>query len=435
MRLLKTVLPVFFFCVCLFLFCPQNVLASTLYLAPSKGSVGLGSTLTVTVRLAAGGDAVNAVSAFLSYPADKLEVAWVGYGGSSFSVQAESTYGGGIVKISRGSFSPVTGNANVGTIGFRGKALGSATVAFIGGSAAPRASDSSDSLNLGGSSGGTYNVVVKAPQPTGTGVGGGVQDNLGPKISGLAVASIATNSAVISWKTDEKATSYLEYGIDKDQYFLNISDGNLTLDHSLKIEGPLLIPGAIFHFKVKSVDVSNNQIVSEDQTFQLVGYKAKIKVLDSNGKPVAGLPVFLYSNPETGVTDKNGEVIFNNVMPGKHLVVVKSGKLEKTIEIEIKDLLTIQEFNLSVPAVGWWETASSNKILIFGVIEVITIVIITIIIVWLWRKKKKVSSPTPQPPVPQPIIPQPSVPQQPWIPQPTTPQAMPQPGTSENGEV
>ena len=128
-----------------------SAFASTLHLSPSSSTVGVGSTMSVQVRLNTAGESVNGISAYLSYPADKLDVAWISYG-SAFSIAAEGAYGGGGIRISRGNISGVSGNLLIATIGFRGKAQGSGTVSFIGGSAAPRASDSSDSLNLGGSS-------------------------------------------------------------------------------------------------------------------------------------------------------------------------------------------------------------------------------------------------------------------------------------------
>lgn len=142
----------------LILFPVKNAFANTLYLSPSGGNISPGKVFSVQVKLQAGNDKVNAISAFLNYPSDKLDVAWIKYDTSAFIIEAESEYGNGVIKISRGNFSGVGGNANIATIGFIGKSSGQALVSFIEGSAAPRESDSSDSLNLGSSKGGLYNV-------------------------------------------------------------------------------------------------------------------------------------------------------------------------------------------------------------------------------------------------------------------------------------
>lgn len=141
-----------------------STFASTFYLSPGSSNVPAGSTLSVNVGINTEGESVNGVSAYLSYPEDLLEVVWISYG-SKFDIAAEGTYGEGSIRISRGSVSGVVGNVTIATIGFRGKSSrGTATVAFIAGSAAARSSDSSDSLNLGESKGGVYTVV--AAQPT-----------------------------------------------------------------------------------------------------------------------------------------------------------------------------------------------------------------------------------------------------------------------------
>lgn len=365
MKLLKIFLPIFVLSLLLFL-TPKFVLASNLYLSPGGGKVSSGGTINVQVRLNAGGDAVNGVSAFLAYPQDKLQVAWISYGGSAFGIQAESSFGGGVIKISRGNFAGVGGNVNVATIAFRGKSLGNATVSFIGGSNAPRASDSSNSLNLGASAGGVFNVVAGVPQPT---KGAGIDtpttpaDSTGPVISDLTVEEVSTSSATISWKTDKEADSYLEYGLDKDHYILNTSNGNLTTDHKLKIENPLLLAGSSFHFRVKSKDNFGNQTASEDKIFRLTGYKVKVKVSDLGDKPLPGTEVLLYSYPERGSTDASGEVIFENVMPGKHLLVVKTQYAEKTAEIEVLESSEVQLFEVKVDSAAVIQSLIEGKVI------------------------------------------------------------------------
>jgi len=181
-----------------FLTLSESAFASTLYLTPASGTISVGSTLSVQVRLNTGGEGVNGVSAYLSYPADKLDVVWISYG-SAFSIAAEGAYGGGAIRISRGNISAVSGNVLLATIGFRGKTVGSATASFIGGSAVPRASDSSDSLNLGGSTGGTYTISQASAGQTTTGTTptptGGAKDNTAPVISAVSVSQVTRNSA------------------------------------------------------------------------------------------------------------------------------------------------------------------------------------------------------------------------------------------------
>lgn len=389
---------IFFF----FLFFPKVVFASTLYLFPGSGSIGIGGVTYVQIRLSAGGDSVNGVSAYLSYPSDKIEVVSMSYGGA-FGIAAEGSYGGGGVRISRGNISGVGGDVNVGTMGIRGKTTGSATISFTGGSAAPRASDSSDSLS--GSSGGTYTVVQGTVQPK-TPSGSGTQpkatptpaDTTKPQITDIKTTFITTNSATINWKTNEKTDSYIEYGLENNKYFLSAASVGSTTGHSLKIENPVLTPGAKIHFRITAKDEAGNITNGNDMSFQLSGYAVKIKVVDKKQKPIVNASVLLYSDPQKTTTNEQGIATFSNTTQGKHLVVVKLNGTEKTQEIDVKDLSIPQSFDVMV------DVKTLNSIFIHA-LSLLIIVFITGIVIFVKKRKKEnkkteINQPQPsQPPV------------------------------------
>jgi hypothetical protein len=52
------------------------------------------------------------------------------------------------------------------------------------------------------------------------------------------------------------------------------------------------------------------------------GYLVKIKVVDTNQKPVKGAKVVLHSTPREGTTDSQGLINFSNVEPGDHKVAI-----------------------------------------------------------------------------------------------------------------
>jgi len=380
---------------------PAAASASTLYLSPGSGSIGVGSVLSVQVRLNTAGEGVNAVSVVLSYPTDKLDVSYVS-GSGTFAIEAEKSFGGGIIKISQGNINPVSGNVSVATIGFRGKSLGAAAVSFIGGSAVPRASDSSDSYS--GGSGGTYNVVASVPNQGGTSATGGVASPVAvkaPKITDVQVTNLATSSATISWKTDKEADSYVEYGLDKGKYFLNASNGNLMIDHSLTLEGPLLTPGVMLHFRVLAKDDSGNLTTGEDMLLQLKGFQLKIKLTDKAGQPLKRVVVRLYSDPVKATTDDNGEVSFDNVTPGKHLLVVESNGAEKTSDIEVKTAPVQQTLSLNVDTLSAKNQLPVKLILVIA--GLVVMMGIMVAVVMFWRRRRKFKPPgLPQSPVTNP---------------------------------
>lgn len=389
------------FIVGIFLLLPQSIFASTLSLSPGKTTIPIGGTVAVSVRLNAGGDPVNAISAFLSYPADKLDVTYVSPG-SAFAIGAENTYGGGTIKISRGSLNGVSGSVNVATIGFKGKAAGVANVSFIGGSSAPRASDSSDSLNLSGSSGGTFTVggIAATPVPKNTtaptkpGQPVVVSDtNLAQLIiSDITVINVASGSASIAWKTNREADSTVEYGLEKGNYFLKSSSETLVSAHKVKLESAMMLPGYKIHYLVKSKDKYGSEVQGIDQEFQIPGYQIKIKVTDESEKPLKDAEVLLYSDPKKMITDINGEATFTNVSADKHLVVIKISDIEKTFEINVLGKSNPQEsesfsFKVNPEVKGVLNIKMSQWIMFFGVIS-ITVIILGIIFIILKKKYK-----------------------------------------------
>lgn len=398
-------LGLFFF---VFLFTASPSFASTFYLSPGSANIPSGSVSYVTIGINTEGESVNGVSAYLSYPSDKLEVVSLSYG-SAFSIYAEKTYGGGAIRVSSGSISGFAGRGTVATIGFRGKAQGAATVAFIGGSAATRTSDSSDSLKLGSSSGGTYTVgapnpvvtTTVAPAPT---TASGTADTITPLvIKNVKVSNLATNSATITWTTNAKSNSTVEYGLNKDEYILSQKDDNLLTDHKVVLSGKTLTPGAVMHFRVKSKEASGNEGLSSDSKFQLKGYTVSIQVIDENNNPIGETEVSLYPGSLKLKTNSSGEVIFYNVTPGKHLVLAAESKenREKSLEIDVKDSSQTQNFSLNIDTAK--DSVSSIFIYIVILSLIFLILLIVLVIVKFLKKRKPEQQAQVQEPGPEPV--------------------------------
>ncbi len=392
----KSLSSIFFFSLLCLVF-PKTTFASILYLSPGSGSIYQGATSYIQVRIDTQGDSVNAVSAYLSYPQDKVDVTSLSFG-SSFSIGAEGSYGGGMVKIARGNVTGVSGKILVATIGFKGKILGSKpTISFIGGSAAPRASDSQDSLNLGGSPGGTYTVVV-APTPI-------PKDTTGPVISNVTISDIATNSATITWKTDKDSDSGVEYGLDTDKYVFIASDPILTTDHAITITGAFLIPGTNYHLRVVSKDKDGNISTGNDTALQLKGYTITITLLDTKNNPLKNIPLTLYSKPLDATTDQQGQATFTNLPSGKHVLVAHFGTYEKTSEIQVEDSNAPQKTTIHLDV-------QSNSILegqtVYYIIGAAILLIILILVIVFMRRRKpnqpQASLPQQETQIPTPTI-------------------------------
>ena len=89
-------------------------------------------------------------------------------------------------------------------------------------------------------------------------------DTTGPVIQNIASGQMTSTSAVISWATDEPATSLVEYGTTSAYGSSSLADSTLVISHSQSLPG--LTPGTTYHFRVHSADATGNASRSVDQT-------------------------------------------------------------------------------------------------------------------------------------------------------------------------
>ncbi len=159
-------------------------------------------------------------------------------------------------------------------------------------------------------------------------------DTTPPVISAVAAGSISDTTATITWTTNETATSVVNYGLTT-AYGSTASIAGYTTAHSVALTG--LTPQTTYHYKVTSVDASNNSAQSADYTFttaatpttpQMYVYNitmtkksnkatAIVTIKDTNGANVSGALVYVtwsgaYSANKTGTTGTAGTVTFTS---------------------------------------------------------------------------------------------------------------------------
>jgi hypothetical protein len=86
-----------------------------------------------------------------------------------------------------------------------------------------------------------------------------------PQITNIQSNTPAYNTATITWATDEESTSYVEYGTTT-SYGRIYGNNTLTTNHSVTLPGDLT-PETLYHFRVRSADIANNEALSEDNNF------------------------------------------------------------------------------------------------------------------------------------------------------------------------
>ena len=76
------------------------------------------------------------------------------------------------------------------------------------------------------------------------------------ELSNVQAQSITENSALIIWQTDEKADSFVNYGLEKEN-LRSVGDGNEIIDHKFLLSG--LTSDTTYYYSVESNDIVDNQ--------------------------------------------------------------------------------------------------------------------------------------------------------------------------------
>jgi hypothetical protein len=115
----------------------------------------------------------------------------------------------------------------------------------------------------------------------------GVSETTPPNISSVQSGSVTSNSALITWTTDEASNSVVEYGLTASYGSRggdNAENATYVTNHSVSLNG--LAANTLYHYRVKSTDASGNSATSGDFTFQT---------------PVSAWQVITFDNFETGM--------------------------------------------------------------------------------------------------------------------------------------
>ena len=84
-----------------------------------------------------------------------------------------------------------------------------------------------------------------------------------PVISGVFTSAVLSNSAVVSWSTDQPSTSYVQYGPGS---YTNTTptDSTLVTSHNVTLSG--LAASSLYHFRVGSTNSAGSTTLSTDYT-------------------------------------------------------------------------------------------------------------------------------------------------------------------------
>jgi hypothetical protein len=143
-----------------------------------------------------------------------------------------------------------------------------------------------------------------------------------PSIVGNLAYSITVGAAVITWTTDEPATSEVEYGEDQIYDYVSPVDDSLLTSHVIILTGLEL--DTEYHYRVVSSDVSGLTGVSPDLTFRtLKDFPGSYDVIDDNGQPALRIQMAATIFVDVGLLDPDGIMVDSqSVEPGTTEVIL-----------------------------------------------------------------------------------------------------------------
>ena len=170
-------------------------------------------------------------------------------------------------------------------------------------------------------------------------------DNTAPDIGSISVSGITGENVVISWKTNEKASSLIRYGITADygnmagNDIVNSDKNNYVTSHLVNINN--LTPGTKYYYKIISSDLYGNIGESSEQTFSTKAPSSlsSIKVVSNSLKEAVitwSTSTKMTSIVEYGETEEYGEKKESSTASKKHEVAISGLKSGTSYHFRVK---------------------------------------------------------------------------------------------------
>ncbi len=167
-------------------------------------------------------------------------------------------------------------------------------------------------------------------------------DDTPPVISGVTVIDITASSVTITWVTDERADSQVEYGLTANYGSSSTVDSTLVYDHLVVLTG--LAPQTTYHYRVKSTDYWANSTQSPDATVPTTDINAPVitgvtatSITDNSAIIVWTTDAASQSSVEYGISTSYGFVsAFDNALVTSHSVALADLAAQTTYHYKVK---------------------------------------------------------------------------------------------------
>jgi hypothetical protein len=240
------------------LFAPKVSQAASIYLSPGSGNFSVGQTITVTVRVNTQGEAANTAEANVTYSADTLELTRVAQGSTFFlPAPGSPSKGNSVAYFGGGQPTPgYTGSSGLlGTLTFRAKAVGTATVAVPSGKVLLNDGFGTDALD--GTTGAQFTIAQAAQSIGNVVVTSTTHPDSSQSYTGKTVDlswSRPTNAYGFSFELDQEADtvpdSVLDTTITTTKTYDNLADGVWYFHIRARSQDASSAFGPTTHFKI-----------------------------------------------------------------------------------------------------------------------------------------------------------------------------------------
>ncbi len=315
---------------------PALAAGTNINLSPATQTVTKGNVFTVAVGISAT-EEITEADVYLSYPSNQIMFQDVSYSGSAFSNKLTWLGGGGNIHIKRSVDGAITGELPLAVLTFKVTAeFGTGTISVLDTSTLKNAdtvvTTAYDSAKIDfGAQAPPSNSVQKPPTTYTRLASPRDYDATPPVLTNIQSVQTGVNAVSVGWTTDEPSTSMVEYGLDT-SYGLTASENERSTSHAVALKSPFLVPNALFHYRVTSVDAGGNTVRSTDLVFTTKSVQYALTVRDSSGKPLPRARVTL--NGQSVYTDATGKAMLSS-SPGDQALTVSYNDvtLSKTVNI------------------------------------------------------------------------------------------------------
>jgi hypothetical protein len=142
----------------------------------------------------------------------------------------------------------------------------------------------------------------------------------------------------ISVKTSVATTVRILYGLHGQKLsFITPATSSAATTNTVALDPKLLGPGLHYDFQVVATNATGQVVESALSSFATKGFRLRLIVKDKRGNLFRNHSVTLHSDPQTGTTDNDGVVTFDDVTPGQHEVIVAEAGRTYTQAVAVED--------------------------------------------------------------------------------------------------